>query len=144
MAQRGLDGEQAARAGYDPDARAWHLTATVLLVLAGVYNLLWGIVAVATDDWFLVDELLLGDYGVWGVVYIVLGLLALVAAAAVWRGSRGGIVLAVVVAVACAADALVSIADEPVWAVTALVVYGLVLYALVGRRSASAPSGRTP
>ena len=61
-----------------PVKRSGMLTfAGVLLVIAGSFNLLDGIVALAKDEYFRADELLFGDLSAWGFWWLFVGLLLL-------------------------------------------------------------------
>ena len=43
----------------------WAVFAGVLFLLAGIFHLMWGIAAFASDDTFIADELLFGDLSLW-------------------------------------------------------------------------------
>ena len=47
--------------------------AGVLFLLTGVFHVMWGVAAFASDDSFKADELLFGDLSLWGVFYLVVG-----------------------------------------------------------------------
>jgi hypothetical protein len=111
----------------------WRTFAVATMVVVGIYDLLWGISAVATDDRYIVDELVFGDFGFWGVVYILFGLAYLASAPGVYRGSRTAVLVAIVVTVLSVLDALASLGVEPLWAIAVLVIDGFLLYALLTR-----------
>src|SRR5918995_2881238 len=58
----------------------WAVFAGVLFLLAGIFHVMWGIAAFASDDTFIADELLFGDLSLWGVFYLLVGALQLAAA----------------------------------------------------------------
>ena len=104
--------------------------AGVLFVLAGIFHVMWGFAAIANDDNFIADELLFGDLTLWGIFYLILGGLQMLAAWLIGTGQRSGQILGVVLASLSAVNAMFSFAAYPLWSATILVVDLLVIYGL--------------
>ncbi|HWV85050.1 MAG TPA: hypothetical protein VNZ62_06345 [Capillimicrobium sp.] len=108
----------------------WLAFAAVMFLVGGALNVLYGIVALANDDHFAVDELLFGDLSMWGVLYLCFGGAQLLAGGLVLRRSMVGAVLGIGIAVLHAMLVLLSIGVYPVWSIIALTIDGLIIYAL--------------
>ncbi len=104
--------------------------AAVLLTLAGAFNLIDGIAAVADDQRFAVDELLFGNLTSWGVVWIVMGAFQLTVAYLIFAGRPAGAVIGITVVLFNAVLHLMFIGVYPAWSIAILVVDGLVIWAL--------------
>ena len=108
----------------------WAVFAGVLFVLAGVFHVMWGFAALANDDNFVADELLFGDLTLWGIFYLILGGLQLLAAWLIGTGQRSGQILGIVLASLSAVNAMFSFGAYPLWSATILILDVLVLYGL--------------
>jgi hypothetical protein len=104
--------------------------AGVLLLLAGAFNLLDGIVAIVDDSRYAVDELLIGNLTAWGIWWLCTGAVLLVAGVMVMRRSVWGLVFGVTLAGFNALSQLVNVGANPGWALAAIVVDGLVIATL--------------
>jgi hypothetical protein len=119
--------------GVPPDARegrGWLTFAAVLFFAAGLANGLWGIAALANDNYFTVDELLFGDLSMWGVFYLALAALQFVVGYLILRRSPVGAVIGIGLALLHGLVALMSIGAYPLWTVIVLVLDGLIIYGL--------------
>lgn len=136
QAPRGVDthggyGQPSGGTALEPRAgRGWVVFAAVLFIVAGVANALWGISALANDDYFAADELLFGDLSMWGAFYLVLAVVQLSTALLILRGSAAGAVIGIMLAIVHATVALMSIAAYPLWTVIVLALDGLIIYGL--------------
>jgi hypothetical protein len=108
----------------------WAAFVAVMFLVLGCFNLIDGIAALVQDDYFKVDELLFGDLSMWGVIWIVLGLLQFLTAYLVYRGSVAGALIGITLAGLNAVGALLSIGAYPLWSIIILAGDGVVLYAL--------------
>jgi hypothetical protein len=125
--------ERAAMSAYpsrDQHGENWAAFAGCLFVILGLFNVIDGIAALANDDYFRVDELLFGDLGMWGVIFLVVGALQLLTAFLVLRGSLAGALLGITLAGVNAMVALLSVGAYPIWSIIILVLDGVVIYAL--------------
>lgn len=109
--------------------------AVVLLVVAGLFNLLHGIVAIADASFYVGSQrFVIGDLRAWGWTVTIIGGLQVLAGLGVWRGSQvarwAGVAL-------CGLGALAQmfyLPVYPVWsliilAAEALAIWGLCAYA---------------
>jgi len=108
----------------------WAVFAGVLFLLAGIFHVMWGAAALAEDDHFVADELLFGDLSLWGVFYLVLGALQLLAAWLIATGRRSGQIIGLALASLSAVNAMFTFAAYPLWSATVLVMDLLVIYGL--------------
>jgi hypothetical protein len=125
----------------DTQGVGWVLFAGVMMMLAGLLNLVWGIAAVSDSHFFdNRGQFVFEGLHTWGWVTIVLGALQLVAAASIWMGGRFGQFFGIFAASLSAIGALMSIAGFPLWSIAIfgvdlLIIYGLAAYG--GRRHAT-------
>lgn len=108
----------------------WLGFAAVMLLLAAVFNAVYGFAALANDDYFAADELLFGDLSMWGAVYLLFALAQLVAALLIANRKTAGALLGIGLVLLHGTAVLLSIGAYPLWSVTFLVVDGLILYGL--------------
>jgi hypothetical protein len=104
--------------------------ASVLILLSGVVNILWGIGAVLNDDFFAFNDgkLLYVNLTGAGIVVLVIGIAKVVVAAAVYNQNRlaGWIVL--VLASLNVVFSLLSIQLTPWWAIVSVAINLIVIY----------------
>jgi hypothetical protein len=108
----------------------WAVFAGVLFLLAGIFHVMWGIAAFASDDTFVADELLFGDLSLWGVFYLVLGALQLAAAWLISTSRRSGQIMGLILAILSAINGMLTFAAYPLWSATILILDLLVIYGL--------------
>jgi hypothetical protein len=104
--------------------------AVVILAVAGVLNLIWGLVAIGQDDYYRVDELVFGDLTAWGVAYMIIGVLQVVAAVLIAQGEVVGQFLGILMAAFGGINALLSVGAYPIWSITIMIVCGIIIWAL--------------
>jgi hypothetical protein len=108
----------------------WAGFAAVVFLTVGLFNILDGIVALTKDDHFKADELLFGDLTMWGAIFLVVGVVQLLTAMLIFRGSFIGSLLGVTLAAVNAVLALLSVGAYPIWSLIILALDGVVIYAL--------------
>jgi hypothetical protein len=108
----------------------WAGFAAIVFVTLGLFNIFDGVVALANDDFFKADELLFGDLSMWGVFFLVIGVVQLLTALLIFRGSFLGSLLGVTLAAVNAVIALLSVGAYPIWSLIILALDGVVIYAL--------------
>ena len=117
----------------------WLRFAGIMILIVGTLNVIWGIAAVDGSRFFVGDtKFILGDLSNWGVAAITIGTLQIFAAVSVWRGGLYGAIVGIVMAVASAIAALLSLPAYPLWSlavfgVDVLIIYGLTTYGARGR-----------
>ena len=114
----------------------WPWLAASMLLTAGAYNAAWGASAIAGDNPFSPDDLLLSglDTQVWGALTLAWGLSFLLAAALVYAGRKSGTQLGRVLAVAALVTQALAVKESPGWAIGAMALSLLLLYALTRAR----------
>jgi hypothetical protein len=111
-------------------AGGWLTFAGVMFLIAATFNAVYGIAALANDDYFAVDELLFGDLSMWGALYLIVAASQVAVALLVFARSAFGAVLGILLAGINATLALISIGAYPIWSIAVMVVDGLIIYGL--------------
>jgi hypothetical protein len=111
-------------------AQGWAAFAAIMVLIVGVFNVIYGLAGIIDDDYFEAGELLFGDQSLWGWIHLALGVLQVITAALIFAGNELGAVLGIMFAGFSAVAALLAIGAYPVWSVIILVVDGLIIYAL--------------
>lgn len=111
-------------------AQGWAAFAAIMVLIVGVFNVIYGLAGIIDDDYFEAGELLFGDQSLWGWIHLALGVLQVITAALIFAGNELGAVLGIMFAGFNAIAALLAIGAYPVWSVIILVVDGLIIYAL--------------
>jgi hypothetical protein len=146
-----VGGDQVGQLPYDEyeDSHGQGLVtfAGVMLLIAGVLNVLYGIAAIDNANVFTKHaRYVLADLNTWGWFLLVLGVVQLFAAFAIWRGTPWARWFGVAAATVNAILQTMFIPAYPILAMTILtldiiVIYGLLAYG--GRRKAArAAAGR--
>ncbi len=108
--------------------------ASVLLVILGFFNLIYGIAAIANSHVFVANaHYVLGGLRTWGWITLILGVLQLLAAAGIVAGNQLARWFAVAVLGLNAIDQMFSTPGYPFWslviiAVDVVALYGLCVY----------------
>jgi hypothetical protein len=98
-------------------------------VLAGAYNFIWGIAALVKDDLFVV-KFLFGDITVWGWIYLILGVIEVIAGFGVLSKNQSARYFGITVATISAIIAFFYIWAVPIWALMIITLDVLVIYGL--------------
>jgi hypothetical protein len=112
----------------------WVMFASVMFVVAGALNIIWGIAAVSNSHFFAGHAaFILSELNTWGWIAIGFGAVQLLAAVSIWRGGEFGHWFGLVVAALATILAMMMIPAYPFWslvlvAIDILVIYGLVAY----------------
>lgn len=115
----------------------WITFAGIMLVLVGTFNIIDGIAAIANSS-YLANQLLFANMHAWGWFFLIFGVIQLCAGFAIFTGAGWAAVVGVLTAFFNAVAQLSWARVYPVWAIAAIVIDGLVIYALVvygGRRN---------
>jgi uncharacterized membrane protein len=114
----------------------WVAFAGTMLILVGCFNIIDGIAALANSD-YLVNQLLFSNLHAGGWFFLSGGAVQVCAGFAIYAGAGWAAIVGVVSAFGNAIAQLSWARVYPVWAISALVLDVLVIYALVvygGRR----------
>ncbi len=107
------------------------LFASILLLVIGCFNLIYGIAAIAHSHVFTANaHYVFADLRVWGWITLIVGALQLAAAAGVLAGSQLARWFAVVVVGLSAIDQMFSVPAYPFWSLTIIAVDVVALYGL--------------
>jgi hypothetical protein len=134
----------AAGGSYEPETEGsgWVAFAGVMILFAGILNVIWGIAAIDGSSFFT-DEgryVIITDLNAWGWFFLIVGLLQLVAAFSIWSRHMYGRIIGVATAGLSAIFILFTVNAFPfaafmLFIVDLLVIYGLVVH---GGRSRTA------
>jgi hypothetical protein len=119
---------------YDEGGSGWLLFAGIMIVVAGVLNIIYGIAAIDDSTFFVNDaKFILSGLNTWGWIILVLGVLQVFAAFSIWQGGSYGRWFGIFVAALSSIGALLSIPAYPFWslaifAIDVLIIYGLAAY----------------
>ena len=108
----------------------WIGFAGVMLVMVGIFNIINGLSAIANSD-YLVHQLLFANMNAWGWFFLIWGIIQILAGFAIFGGAAWGAILGIVTAFFNIIAQLSWAHTYPVWAIAAMVVDALVIYALV-------------
>ena len=111
----------------------WSVFAAILLVMAGVFQAIAGLVALFNSTYYAVSSSGLAvsaSYTAWGWVHLVVGVALVCAGFSVLRGHLYGRVIGVVIAMLSAISNLVFLQAAPVWGAIIITIDVLVIYAL--------------
>jgi hypothetical protein len=120
------EGEQAGT--------GWIMFAGIMLLIAGVLNVIYGIAAVDNSKFFVHEtQYILSGLNTWGWVTIIIGALEIIAAFSIWSGGGFGRWFGILAASLSVIGALLSMPAYPFWslavfAIDILIIYGLAAY----------------
>jgi len=107
------------------------LFASILLLVIGCFNLIYGIAAVAQAHVFVAHaHFVFGDLRSWGWITLIFGCLQLLAAAGVLAGSQAARWFAVAVIALNAIDQMFFIPAYPFWSILIIAMDVIALYGL--------------
>lgn len=110
------------------------LFAAVLLSIAGVLNIIYGIAAISNSHFFVHGtHYVFGSLRTWGWITLIVGVVELLASASLFGGGRFGRYFGIAVGSIAAIEALLQIPDYPflslaVFALAVWIIYGLTVY----------------
>src|SRR3954447_6376278 len=94
----------------------WVTFAGVMLLIAGVLNIIYGIAALGDSSFFLANtRFILSNLNTWGWVTLILGIFQFFAAFSLWSGNLYGRIVGIAAAGLSAIAALMSIPAYPFW-----------------------------
>lgn len=110
----------------------WVYFAGILMIILGVFQAIAGFTALLSPDYYVAGEraLVTFSYTTWGWIHLLLGAIVASAGVAVINGSTWGRVVGVVLATLSAIANFMFIGAYPIWALIAITVDVLIIYAL--------------
>jgi len=110
----------------------WWVFAGVLLLIAGVLNIIWGIAAIGNSKFFTENATyIVSSLHTWGWITLILGVLEIVAAFSLFAGGEFGRWFGVLMGGLNAIGALLSIPAYPFWALCVFALSIIIIYKLV-------------
>ena len=111
----------------------WIYFAATMMVISGIFSIIWGIVGLVRDQVFVVGargNVVNLDYTTWGWINLIMGIVVFIAGLCLLTGSVLASIVAVTLAVLSIVGNLLVIAAYPIWSVIVISVDVLVIYAI--------------
>lgn len=110
----------------------WIYFASFMLMLLGGLQILSGLAGIFNDEFFVVtaNSLMVFDFTIWGWINLLLGIGLVVVGIALLAGNIWARIIATGLTVLSAIAQLGFINAYPLWSIIALIIDGLVIYAL--------------
>ena len=134
-----------AQANAYRQGEGWLVFASIMLLMVGFFNIIWGLAAIVGDPYVVTgsdDQItLIGDINAWGWVILILGVLEIAAGFGVLTLQQWARWFGIIVAALAAMGHIGSLNAFPIWGLIiiglcVLVIYGLAIYG--GRETAQA------
>jgi hypothetical protein len=122
---------------YDDGPSAWAgwvVFGGVMLIMAGAFQIIQGLVALFDDGFYLVrqDGLVVDvDYNTWGWVHLVIGAVGVLAGAGLLAGNMAARIVGVAFAFLSALLNLAFLPAYPVWSTILITLDVVVMYAII-------------
>jgi hypothetical protein len=109
----------------------WWVFAGVLLLIAGILNIIWGIAAIGDSKFFTADATyIVSGLHTWGWITLIIGVLELIAAFSLWSGGEFGRLFGIFIGSLNAIAALLSIGAYPFWSLAVFALSIIIVYKL--------------
>jgi hypothetical protein len=109
----------------------WWVFAGVLLLVAGVLNIVYGIAAIGDSKFFTANATyIISGLHTWGWIILILGVLELIAAFSLFSGGEFGRWFGIFIASLNAIGALLSIPAYPFWSLALFALAIIIIYKL--------------
>lgn len=110
----------------------WQYFVSTLLIVTGAINMIQGLAAMFTPGFYIASEsqMLVLEYGAWGVLLGLWGLVLVVAGLAILSGSTWARIFAIVLSAMNAIAQLAFLIAMPLWSVVVIAIDILVIYGL--------------
>jgi hypothetical protein len=110
----------------------WWVFAGVLLLVAGVLNIIYGIAAIGDSKFFTEHgQYIISGLHTWGWILLIVGVLELVAAFSLFSGGEFGRWFGIFIASLNAIGALLTIPNNPFWSLAVFALAIIIVYKLV-------------
>jgi hypothetical protein len=108
------------------------ITAAIILILAGIFDAMQGVVGLATNEFYVTTQKWIFQFDVttWGWIHIVVGLIAVLAGIGLFSGAVWARTLGVIIAAVSIIGNFLWLPYYPVWAVLIIVFDLFVIWAL--------------
>ncbi len=111
----------------------WVVFASIMLIMAGVFGIIDGLVALIHDEVYLVtkDQIVAFDFTTWGWIHLIVGIIVTTAGFAVMSGQLWARMVGVLAATASAIAQIAFITAFPFWSVLIIGIDILIIYGLL-------------
>ena len=118
----------------------WWIFAAILLSIAGVLNIIWGIAAISESHFVTVAgaTFVFSSLKTWGWITLILGVIEILAAMSLFSGGGFGRWFGIFAASLVAIDALLDIRVLPFWSICVFALSVIVVYQLAKAPEVSA------
>lgn len=125
--------------GNESRVTGWWVFAGILLAIAGILDVIWGIAAISDSKFFAENvTYIVSGLHTWGWVTLLIGIFQLLAAASLFSGGGFGRWIGILAAALSALAALMSIPAAPFWSLCVFALAIIVIYELAKGSSAEA------
>jgi len=125
----------------------WVVFAAVLMVMAGIFGMINGLIALTKDEVYLVteDRIVLFDFTQWGWIHLILGAVVFFAGLAVTTGALWARLIGVLLAMIFVISQIAWIEAYPFWTLVTIGLGIAVIFALLvhGEDEVEAATGTT-
>jgi hypothetical protein len=113
----------------------WLVLCGFLLLLVAAANTLWGVAALANEEYFAADDLLYGDLAMWASVLFAVALMQTITAMLLFSGNPAGVHFGLLAAGLNMLGQLMAVGAYPIWSVVIIcldvvIIYGLTVHGL--------------
>lgn len=114
----------------------WVVFASIMLAVVGLINLVQGLTALFSENYFVVqssDQLLIGDFTTWGIVMLIWGGAQVAAGMGLNSGHGYARILAITIAGVSILVQTVFLAAFPLWSLMIIALDVIIIFALTAR-----------
>ena len=117
---------------YEDRVSGWWIFTGIILSIAGVLNIIWGIVAISESSFFTATgaRYVFSDLKTWGWITLILGALQILAALSLFAGGQFGRWFGIFAATLAAIGALLDVRVLPFWSICVFALSVIVIYQL--------------
>jgi uncharacterized membrane protein HdeD (DUF308 family) len=109
----------------------WWVFAGVLLLIAGVLNIVYGIAAIGDSKFFTEESVyIVSGLHTWGWIMLIVGVLEMVAAFSLFSGGEFGRWFGIFIASLNAMAALLTVGARPFWSLAIFALAIIIIYKL--------------
>ncbi|HEY2604094.1 MAG TPA: hypothetical protein VGI67_21235 [Thermoleophilaceae bacterium] len=109
----------------------WWVFAGILLAVAGILNVFWGIAAVSNSKFFTADSVfVVSSLHTWGWITLIIGIFQLIAGFSLFSGGAFGRVIGIFAGTVGAIEALAGTGTTPFWSICVFALCVTVVYQL--------------
>lgn len=121
----------------------WVVFAAVLMVMAGIFGMINGLIALTKDEVYLVTEehIVVFDLTQWGWIHLILGAVVFFAGLAVTSGVLWARLVGILAVMVHAITQIAFIEAYPFWTLTIMTLDFIVIYALIVHSKEKAGGG---